>query len=138
MKLGFTGTSHCPLTIRQRILFRNLICRLRPTEFHHGDCIHADAEAHEIVRVELPDCAIHIHPPINPGKRAFLIGDKVYPKKEYRIRNIDIIQQSDELAATPKAMLEERRSGTWMTIRLARKAKKKIHMLWPLLRKQKV
>lgn len=131
MKLGFTGTSKADLTFRQRHGLRMLLLELRPREFHHGDCIKADEQAHAIVREECPDCVIHVHPPINKTKRAFCKGDVIYEPKLYLVRNAHIVSAATILAAAPEHMHEELRSGTWSTIRRARKYGKEVRMLWP-------
>lgn len=130
MILGFTGTSR-GMTLVQKTMFTNLLARLCPKAFHHGDCIGADAEAHALVREHCPRCIIEIHPPIDPKARAFCQGGTVWPLKPYLERNKAIVFHCDELAAAPLTRVEELRSGTWSTVRYARKALKPIHMVWP-------
>ena len=62
MKVGFTGTQK-GMTERQFDIFAAVISELQPEEFHHGDCIGADEQAHDIVHVVAPDCKIVVHPP---------------------------------------------------------------------------
>lgn len=45
--------------------------------------------------------------------------------------NRDIVAETDELIATPKGFQEERRSGTWATVRYALKARKPVTVIWP-------
>lgn len=98
-------------------------------EFHHGDCIGADAQAHEIALfLKVP---VHIHPPLCPGKRAFKHSRFTYPPKLYLERNQDIINSCNILIACPKSRIEEARSGTWATIRHARRKHKEIKIIWP-------
>lgn len=67
---------------------------------------------------------IHIFPPDNPKLRAFNKADLLMPEKPYLVRNLDIINNSACLIACPKDKNnEELRSGTWSTIRQAKKRK---------------
>ncbi len=127
MKIGFTGTRE-GMSERQRIDFTRLIQGLLPSEFYHGDCIGADAEAHNIVK-NVTRSNIHIHPPNDGSKRACLIGDFNYPPKPYLERNKDIVKACDLLIACPKGRYEENRSGTWSTVRYARKINKPMIIL---------
>jgi hypothetical protein len=97
---------------------------------HHGDCVGADAEFHEISRAL--GIAVHIHPPTKNGKRAFCAhADIVRPVQDYLKRNRDIVDSCSVLLAAPNADKEKLRSGTWATVRYARKLGKKIFILLP-------
>lgn len=130
MILGFTGTQE-GMTVLQKAMFVGVLSRLCPVQFHHGDCIGADADAHALVRKHAPKCFIVIHQPDDDSKRAWCDGHKVIPPKPYLIRNRAIVGCCDELAAAPRSRVEELRSGTWSTIRAARRSGKPIHMVWP-------
>jgi hypothetical protein len=130
--IGFTGTQagmseHQKETLR-RILTAAVLSSGDPVMFHHGDCTGADAEAHEIaLSVE---CGIIIHPPMRRIKRAYCQGaNEIHPPKEYILRNHDIVDASIGLIAAPKSNQEELRSGTWATIRYARKMNKRVILL---------
>ncbi len=123
MKVGFTGTQ-LGMSQHQKEQFVLKMYELNPTEFHHGDCIGADAQAHDIVREFFPDVKIHVHPPIYSNKRAFKVGDVTYEKDHYLVRDRRIVDSTEFLIGTPKTNLEELRSGTWTTIRHARKTNK--------------
>lgn len=127
MIVGFSGTQ-LGMTPLQRVKFLRVIYALQPKEFHHGDCIGADAEAHNLIRKNLPECKIHIHPPDDPGKRAFCDGDKLYPEKPYLERNRDIVLHSKVLVTTPGQPAEIMRSGTWSTTRYGRQVLPKGHL----------
>ena len=99
----------------------------REPEVHHGDCLGGDAEFHAIC-LDL-EFEIHIHPPLIPKNRAFCHpADFTYTPKAYLSRNHDIVDACDILIAAP-AKPETRRSGTWATIRYARKQKKPIALI---------
>jgi len=103
-------------------------------EFHHGDCIGADAQSHEIMEQYAE--GIVIHPPINGSKRAFCkksdwVDPKILDPKEYIARNHDIVNSVDLMIATPAEFHEQIRSGTWATIRYAKKIKKDLVIIYP-------
>ncbi len=127
MKIGFTGTQ-TGLSPDQRgtLYVYAATCSIKD-EFHHGDCIGADAEAHDIFG--LMDVPIVIHPPVNEAKRAFRKGT-VLPAKDYLARNHDIVDACDVLIACPSGK-EKLRSGTWATIRYARKIGKPVRIIEP-------
>lgn len=129
MRVGFTGTQH-GMTALQRAALRGVLDSFaRPRELHHGDCIGADSEAHTI-GLEIGYTLI-LHPPVNPHKRAWRTGDIEHPSKEYLARNEDIVRASEVLVACPKEFTEQLRSGTWATIRAARKAGKRVIIVRP-------
>ena len=69
---------------------------------------------------------IVIHPPKYNTMRAFCKSDFILPTKDYLERNQDIVDSCDILIAFPATETEDLRSGTWATIRYARKQNKKI------------
>ena len=101
------------------------------TEAHQGDCIGADFEFATIVDCVAPDAVIHSHPPENKSKRAYTRCDVIHPAKEYLVRNKEIVRAADFLIACPKTQFEETRSGTWATVRFARRCNMPIVILWP-------
>ena len=131
--IGFTG-SRDGLSVRQynrlRVAFKRLLPQ-EPTEFHHGDCQGADEDIHGLVREMFPRCTIVIHPPDNPARRAFCKGDVILEPKPYLQRDWDLVNASTYLLAAPKSMTEERRSGTWATIRYARTKGMFVHIFYP-------
>ena len=115
------------MTIRQRIALKEYLDG-REGEFHHGDCIGSDAEAHDIA-LSLGFYMV-IHPPINESKRAFRTGH-ILKRKSYLIRNRGIVDSTDRLLATPNEDYERLRSGTWSTIRYAKKCGKLVTIIFP-------
>lgn len=95
----------------------------------HGDCIGADSEFHDIAYGR---CFIIVHPPLNDKYRAFCSApDHTLEPQEYLVRNKAIVNQSDILIAAPAFITEEWRSGTWSTVRHARKTGTSVIILDP-------
>lgn len=131
--IGFTGTSES-VTPAQLLTLRSLATIFYKEgyrDFSHGDCIGADAIAHEVFYSM--GYNITIHPPSNGKKRALCKGKGVtiLPPRPYMERNQNIVDQSDVLIGAPKDTKEVIRSGTWATIRRARKRKMMILIIWP-------
>lgn len=131
MNISFTGTQ-LGLTSFQAEKLQNLLKEYRSYGyewFHHGDCIGADAQAAEIARIL--GYKLHKYPCNIASKQANTDADKINPIKPPLDRNRDIVNASNILIACPKEMHEIMRSGTWATIRYARKVKKLIHKIAP-------
>ena len=130
--IGFTGTQAGATPEQQHGVIR-LLMKLGATDLHHGDCIGADDQADQIAR-EL-DIIRHLHIPTNANKRAHCMVrdglDVVYPALPYLERNRAIVDATAALIATPKEMAETLRSGTWATVRYARRQGKPVHIVWP-------
>ena len=127
-RAGFTGTQR-GLSLPQAKALKSLMENLQLEEFHHGDCIGADAAAASFAH-DL-HLRIVIHPPVIATKRAFCKGDEERIARPYLERNHDIVNESDLLIATPGETEEQLRSGTWATIRFARKRHKPIFLVFP-------
>jgi len=98
--------------------------------WHHGDCINADETSHHIAR----ELGFHIisHPPSDESKRAFTVADEVRDPKPYMERNEDIALESEQgVIAAPRQHFEVVRSGTWSTVRRARKLDRPVLFVWP-------
>lgn len=121
MDVGFTGSQIGMTQVQRAVVFRKLsFYNPDITAAHHGECIGADAAFHGVcLYLHIP---IIGHPPINQSKRATLQGFLYeWEPKEYLARNKDIVRCSELLIATPAEKEEKLRSGTWSTIRFARK-----------------
>lgn len=127
MKIGFTGTQ-IGMSQNQKEQMVLELQKFELTEFHHGDCIGADSDAHNIVRTFFPNCKIIIHPPVVSEKRAWCEGDVTKEKFPYLTRNKHIVDDAELLIGAPSSNFEELRSGTWSTIRYARKMSK-LHVI---------
>lgn len=83
-------------------------------EFHHGDCVGADAEAHAIARDI--GYSVHVHPPENRSFRAYCYGDVNSEPDTYMNRNKAIVGASTIMVGCPASETREQRSGTAATM----------------------
>jgi len=128
MKIGFTGTQE-GMTQYQRNAVAEILALKKPEFGVHGDCIGADKDFHDLCVAQ--GIKIEIHPPDKDIKRAFCNADVIKKPLPYLLRNHNIVDAVDYMIATPKTSHEELRSGTWATIRYARKKNKRIIVLRP-------
>jgi hypothetical protein len=128
MIVGFTGTQRGMNEAQWRTLWTLLIERA-PGDFHEGDCNGSDAQAAHGAR--LAHFRIVSHPPTNSSKRAFFQADVEWPAAPYLDRNKQIVNASQEMIATPGEFEEQLRSGTWSTVRYARRVGKPVHVILP-------
>jgi hypothetical protein len=126
MIVGFTGTRGSLSTFCVSRLLE-LINKLDIQTFHHGDCVGADATMHEMVGDR---CDKVIHPPNKDVHRAYCNG-YILPELSYMDRNKNIVDSSELMIATPPSMEEITRSGTWSTVRYARKRNKPLIIVFP-------
>ena len=112
MKVGFTGTQ-LGMSQHQKEQFILLLQDMGMTEFHHGDCIGADAEAHDIVREFFPNVRIIGHLPKYKNKQAFKKCDEYRDPLDYLVRDRNIVNETEFLFGAPKTDEEELRSGSW-------------------------
>ena len=134
MKIGFTGTRE-GMSWQQQ----NEIGHLLESHFdwndelvnqvHHGECIGADSDFHELARLGGWD--IWGHPSDLATRNADLAGFtfQFEPSKPIE-RNHHIVDQTEFMVGAPKG-LEYVRSGTWSAIRWARKRQRYIFIVYP-------
>lgn len=117
--LGFTGTRD-GMTEAQELMVWECLKRWRPELLRHGDCEGADEQCHNLARRE--GVYVVLHPPLNETYRAFCQNaDEIWPAKDYLTRDRDIVDHSGVLLAAPKSAVDVGWSGTWYTIRYARR-----------------
>jgi hypothetical protein len=126
--VGFTGTRR-GMSEEQCAVVSRLLAEHRPDEFHLGDCLGADAQAYDIAT--LLRLVTVGHPPLRIEMRAWCKYTRTLPPRPYLGRNEDIVDACTWLIAAPGEMFEERRSGTWHTIRYARAKNKAVATAWP-------
>ena len=130
MKVGFTGTQD-DLSVAQFDLLTDVISELSEMkEAHHGCCVGADQTFNTMVKFIWNDVITHGHFPDDNKKVAHLSVDVEHDPEPYLVRNHNIVDACDILIACPKTLKEQLRSGTWATIRYARKVGKPIAILW--------
>lgn len=131
MKIGFLGTLR-EFTQVQRDLFIDTIIKFGVVEeFHHGDCVGSDENAHNIIRLIAPDCEICVHPPVREMHRAYCEGDVDFVQMDYIARNQEIVDFSDVVVACIHEFIKgQARSGAndpWRAIEYAKS--QKIHTI---------
>lgn len=126
--VGFTGTRN-GLTDPQTAALATLLVSLAPLTLHHGDCIGADARAHEIALAA--GWPIVLHPPsahfLQAHCQAWTERREPLP---YLERNQQIVRECSVLVACPDGP-ELARSGTWSTVRFARQMGRPVTVVWP-------
>ena len=139
MNVGFTGTKAGMTNKQKAELERQLsyIFNQKPEQyfFHHGDCVGADVQAAAIAKKI--GYKIVGYPGFSPkfprltGFRGFFPSDVTHPAEPFLDRNHKIVDAADIMFATPEQPEEVLRSGTWATIRYAKKSGKKVVILQP-------
>lgn len=116
--VAFTGTQ-IGMTKAQRKALKSLLLEMKPKVLVHGDCVGADAQAHDIA-TEL-GLEVWIRPCILDHKRAYKEGKLLAEPEEPLTRNHKMVDESHALIGCPKEAQPQLRSGTWATIRYAKK-----------------
>ncbi len=133
-KVGFTG-SRDGLSQPQKTAIRQWLKANPPTEIHHGGAIGADGEFAEAavdavaIGEELPNEVCHPSNLKGTQMQACTAEEIRKPLPPLK-RNQNIVNSVDVMLASPKGP-EEVRSGTWSTIRFAKKQKKPLFIFWP-------
>jgi len=130
MHLGITGTRK-GLTEAQFDQLKEFIIEIdEVTHLHEGDCIGVDQQITIMFQDLRPDVRVICHPPIRIGTKAFGAYDETREPKGYISRDKDIVDESQYLWACPDGP-ERVRSGTWTTVRYARKQGLLICIIYP-------
>ncbi len=127
MIIGFTATrkgitSHQIGILKDILLFT---CH----EFHHGDAVGGDKQGHDLATAL--GFSVHIHPAKGERDRAFCKGAaRTYAPMDPLGRNRVIVDLCHALVGCPEGP-EVLRSGTWSTIRYAKKSGKLLWIVYP-------
>lgn len=130
MKVGFTGTQ-VGMSKYQIDAVADYLAELTKRgegdEAHHGKCIGADVQFHNLAH-QLGYFIVGYPCNIYSKQSQVIVCDMEREEKPPLERNKDIVGTCDILLATPKEYHEITRSGTWSTIRFARRIGRK-HMI---------
>jgi hypothetical protein len=130
--VGFTG-SQTGMTDAQRVSVADLLEMFRADRprprFNYGFCVGADDQA-AMIAGNL-GYQLHAYPGDNPNKRGKTYPHVLHGQQPNLVRNAMIVGDSTVLIATPAQRKEIRRSGTWATVRAARKAVVPVWIVWP-------
>jgi hypothetical protein len=128
--VGVTGTRHEPTTRQAGVLGIELCQQLRAgVRLGHGDALGVDALSHDLAFGL--GYWIDVHPPLADTWRAFKIGNHAHERASYAVRDARLVTMSDRLLALPFAPeAESPRSGTWLTVRFARRKGIPIRIIW--------
>jgi predicted Rossmann fold nucleotide-binding protein DprA/Smf involved in DNA uptake len=128
--VGFTGT-RAGMNDRQRAMLAGIVEDLlrehTAIELHHGCAVGADTEAHWLCSA-YPNVKTVGHPCKHTTPYQC---DLMLPIRPPLHRNRDIVEACTVLIAVPRTRAEELRSGTWATVRYARKLGRTRYMLLP-------
>ena len=128
MIIGFTGTRQ-GLTPAQMVTLRAEFETIEPNRQHtlvHGGAVGADEIAHRIAR--MLGWGVEIFPAT--GSHGTFHGGRIHLPRLPLERNRLIVSMVECLFATPSGP-EVQRSGTWSTIRYARKCERPGRIIWP-------
>jgi len=132
--IGFTGTRK-GMTAEQKNSVTRILSRYAAKYGNlvgHGDCVGADADFDEIA--ERSGCVRHLFPSNLEKTRAHCErrgAIEISLPAPPLTRNVWILDRSFVLIATPRENVEVLRSGTWATIRLARKSNVRLLIVLP-------
>jgi hypothetical protein len=135
--IGFTGTrSGMSIAQIETLSWKldRLLAVAKPSQARHGMCIGSDLDFHHLCRARGFFIIGHPgvgHSGVSSTRALDCVCDLTLPEKPYILRDHDIVEQSGLLLATPAGMAEEKRSGTWTTVRYARKLKRPILIVFP-------
>jgi hypothetical protein len=133
-QIGFTGTRH-GMTPSQRSAVSAILeeaTHCAGFVAHHGDCVGADAEFHDLCRMN-PLSVIVVHPgPVDDlPNQAGRVGDSRRENLPHMRRNKNIVMSSTVMIAAPFEPVEQAYGGTWRTVEMTRKAKRPLAIVWP-------
>lgn len=127
--IGITGTRK-GMTNLQAATHRALLLALGPEWMHNGLAPGVDAES-AVMAQEL-GVRVWGHPSTHGSHRAaWSICERLEPPLPPLRRNKVIVDMGKVLVACPATFKEVLRSGTWATVRHARKAGKTVFFCWP-------
>jgi hypothetical protein len=128
MKVTFTGSRN-GMSHWQESQFVKLLHEWQITELHHGMSGRADIQAHDLARrCGRPDLRIVAHSSTLNAWRFECDADEIREPLPPLQRNHIMVDETEGVAAGPDGP-ERLRSGTWSTVRYARKQNREIRIL---------
>lgn len=143
MIISFTGTREGMTPIQMEVI-KGIIATHKPTGISHGDCIGADEQFHELAvlagvrnaclrpgmnwKGETPTRANCHRKHIN---LALGVAIDLHEPAQYLTRDALIVSDGQLLVAAPVGPEVQRGSGTWATVRIGRRAYKRILIAHP-------
>lgn len=137
MKIGFTGTRAGMTTVQWEkvgIIIAESLDIGKSNEWHDGDCVGADEQAHGVVDTlkRLTSIETHGHPCNKDEWRANKDFDVMHEVLPPLVRNRVIVQCVDLMIAAPKEYENVKRgSGTWATMRYCYRQGRRMYVVWP-------
>lgn len=130
MKMGITGTRN-GATTAQSVVLISVLFEMEPEEVHHGNCVGVDDLFVTLARDLVDDVIIVSHPPKDAKLESRFQSDIVLPRQDYLDRNKSIVDSVDYMVGVPSGSREALRSGTWATIRYAKKVGRPLMVVYP-------
>lgn len=111
LHIGFSGTRYGMTLLQRRAVYRVFRWyrdNRNAVAVHHGSCVGADAEAHDLAR--MLGLAVALHPGDNPYRAecAMLEGERVWMPRDFRTRNAAIAACTGVLVAAAGDGTEDR------------------------------
>jgi hypothetical protein len=143
IRLGYTGSQHGMTRLQAAVVAHSVFClQGKVAAAHHGSCIEGDEEFALFVHELLPGVAHVAHPGYPPkrpddfSRRAWVEQRwpdevTVLEPRPFLDRNTDIVVASTQMLCAPRERREQTYSGTWSTIRRARKFGRPHRIVYP-------
>lgn len=124
IRIGFTGTRAGMSPEQFHGVRRVIVEQSDGGAFyaHHGDCVGADAEFHDICSTFCGRALVTVHPGPVGDLSAGCQGVERRQPAPHMARNRAIVSASDIVIAAPLESAPQPSGGTWSTIRMALKA----------------
>lgn len=127
--IGFTGTRN-GMTKEQHQRVKEIVKLANATTAVHGDCLGADEDFHNICHEQ--GLEINIRPCTFANMRANCDGNEIAEPVAPMQRNRMIVDDADLVIACPPNYVKIKTgSGTWATIGFAKRANKKLIIVFP-------
>lgn len=127
--IGVTGT-RLGLSKFQLLWLEKFLTYNKSKVLHHGDCVGVDTQV--AIQFAKVDAYIIAHPGNIKNMQAnCVVNDLIMPWSDTLVRNRFIVNHSSLLLAFPATTHQIAHSGTWSTIRYAKKQSKPVLIISP-------